>query len=42
MKIAIHQGIGFTQRWVDYCQQKQIDLKLVNAYDTDIVSQLND
>ncbi len=42
MKIAIHNGGGFAERWISYCNDIKIDFKLVNAYDTDIVSQLND
>jgi glutathione synthase/RimK-type ligase-like ATP-grasp enzyme len=42
MKIAIHKGVGFCERWIKYCEINAIDYKLVNAYDTDIVTQLND
>lgn len=43
MKIAIHNNkIGFTPRWINYCQRKGISYKLVNCYDSDIISQLND
>lgn len=43
MKIAIHHRKGsFSERWIQYCQENQIDYKLVNAYATDIIYQLQD
>ncbi len=43
MKVAIHRSeSGFAPRWVDYCKRNNIDYKLVNAYDSDIVKQLED
>ncbi len=44
MKIAIHnsENNGFRDRWVSYCNENSIAYKMVNAYDSDIVSQLND
>lgn len=45
MKVAIHYNnhkYSFCHKWIDYCQLNNIDYKLVNAYDTDIISQLND
>lgn len=43
MKIAIHNGGGsFTSRWIKYCNTQGIDYKLVNAYDFDIMKQLDD
>lgn len=43
MKIAIHEGmVGFASRWVLYCEQHNIPYKIVNAYDNDIVKQLDD
>lgn len=43
MKIAIHHNKGsFSERWIAYCEKNQIDYKLVNAYDSDIVQQVND
>lgn len=43
MKIAIHKRVGsFSDRWIDYCERKRIPYKIVNCYDSDIVSQLND
>ena len=41
MKIAIH-NTGFGKRWIEYCQENKIDYKIVNAYDDDIISQLED
>ena len=40
--IAIHHSSGFAERWVTYCKKNNIPYKLVNAYDSDIVSQLKD
>ena len=41
MKIAIHHKKGsFSERWIDYCEQKNINYKLVNAYQSDIINQL--
>lgn len=43
MKIAIHNGGGsFTSRWIKYCKAQGVDYKLVNAYDFDIMKQLDD
>ena len=43
MKIAIHNHPGgFSDRWIEYCKQKGIDYKIVNAYDSDIVEQVKD
>lgn len=45
MKIAIHQTNfygAFTERWIEYCIKKNIDYKVVNAYDSDIVKQIED
>lgn len=43
IKIAIHHSAGsFSERWIEYCKRNEIDYKLVNAYDTDIVDQLQD
>lgn len=42
MKIAIHHSSGFAERWINYCEKNNIPYKLVNAYDSDIVSQLSD
>lgn len=43
MKIAIHNyPDSFSDRWIEYCKQKGIDYKVVNAYDSDIVAQVSD
>lgn len=43
MKIAIHKSEGsFSDRWIEYCEKKNIDYKVVNAYDSNIVSIISD
>lgn len=42
MRIGIHNSDGFAPRWINYCQAKGIDFKIVNAYDSDIIEQLSD
>lgn len=42
MKVAIHKSGGFSERWIDYCERNHIEYKIVNAYDTDIISQIQD
>ncbi len=42
MRIAIHNSGDFGKRWISYCLQHEIDYKLVNCYDTNIISQLTD
>ena len=43
MKIAIHHTPGsFSDRWISYCNDNNIEFKIVNCYDNDIVSQLDD
>lgn len=43
MKLAIHNSpTGFHSRWIAYCREKNIPHKLVNCYDTNIISQLSD
>jgi len=43
MKIAIHSSkISFSERWIDYCNEKQIPYKIVNCYSSDIIRQLED
>lgn len=45
MKIAIHhrdsQGF-FSARWIEFCKKNNIEYKLVNAYNNDIVQQILD
>lgn len=41
IKLAIHNRPGsFSDRWIDYCRQHGICFKIVNCYDSDIVSKL--
>ncbi|MBN1181845.1 MAG: hypothetical protein JXB49_06130 [Bacteroidales bacterium] len=41
--IAIHKAKGgFDIRWIEYCEAKGIDYKIVNCYQNDIISQLSD
>ena len=43
MKIAIHHSSGsFSDRWIEYCKREGIEYKIVNAYDSDIVKQVED
>jgi len=43
MKIAIHVHPGsFSDRWITYCNENKIEYKLVNCYDTNIISQLEE
>jgi glutathione synthase/RimK-type ligase-like ATP-grasp enzyme len=43
LKLAIHHTPNsFSNRWIDYCSEKQIDYKLVNCYGNDIILQLKD
>lgn len=41
MMVAIHERQGsFSDRWIKYCEEKKIPFKIVNAFDSDIISQL--
>ncbi len=43
MKLAIHHRKGsFSKHWIQYCEEKGMDFKVVNCYDNDIISQLQD
>jgi glutathione synthase/RimK-type ligase-like ATP-grasp enzyme len=43
MKIAIHHRKGsFSDRWITYCKTNGVSYKLVNCYDSDIITQLSD
>lgn len=45
MKLGIHdskQEHFFSNRWINYCKKNNIPYKVVNAYDTDIIQQLED
>ena len=41
MKIAIqHRGGSFSERWIEYCQKNKIEYKIVDAYKSDIIKQI--
>lgn len=43
MKIAIHHRQGsFSERWIEYCKKNNINYKVVNAFDDDIIAQSED
>jgi len=43
MKIAIHKREGsFSDGWIVYCESNNMSYKIVNCYDSDIISQLED
>lgn len=43
MKIAIHLDKGsFSDRWILYCEEAGIPYKIVNCFESDIISQLKD
>ncbi len=43
MKIGIHYAKGYySEGWLSYCKSRNIDYKLVNCLDTDIIDQLSD
>ena len=43
MKIAIHDSKGsFSKYWIEYCVSNSIQYKIVNAYSSDIVKNLDD
>lgn len=43
MKIAIHHQPGsFSDKWIEYCKNNQVNYKLVNCYGSDIIQQLED
>jgi len=42
-KIAIHHQIGsFSDKWIEYCKTNNIEYKLVNCYDLNIIDELRD
>ena len=42
-KIAIHKSSwGFSKEWINYCEKNNIPYKIVNCYDSDIISQVED
>lgn len=43
MKVAIHHRKGsFSDRWIEYCKIENIDYKIVNAFDSNIINQVKD
>lgn len=41
MRIAIHhRKDSFSEQWIEYCENNNIEYKVVNAYDSDIIQQL--
>lgn len=43
MKIAIHhRPCSFSDRWIEYCKKENIEYKIVNAFDNDIIEQVKD
>jgi len=43
MRIGIHQSKdSFSERWITYCEEKQIPWKLVDCYSSDVMEQLCD
>ncbi|MFH5833525.1 RimK family alpha-L-glutamate ligase [Halalkalibaculum sp. DA3122] len=43
MKIAIHQKQDdFSSKWIEYCEEHDINYKIVNCYSTDIIEQVED
>jgi glutathione synthase/RimK-type ligase-like ATP-grasp enzyme len=41
LRIAIHHRPGsFSDRWIEYCNEKQISYSIVNCYDSDIIAKL--
>lgn len=42
MKIAICKTDGFCPHWVDYCEKNNIEYKLVNPYDSNIIQNVAD
>jgi glutathione synthase/RimK-type ligase-like ATP-grasp enzyme len=43
MKIAIqHKQGSFSERWIEYCEKNDIEYKIVDAYKSDIINQIED
>ncbi len=43
MKIAIHhRGGSFSDRWIKYCENNNIEYKIVNCFDSNIIEQISD
>lgn len=42
MKVAIHHRKGsFSERWISYCKENNIDFEIVNAFDADFLHRMN-
>lgn len=43
MKIAIHhRETGFSSKWIEYCKSNNIEYKIVDCYENDIIRQIDD
>lgn len=43
MRLAIHKSHwGFSPDWIEYCKKKGIPYKIVNCYESNIISQIDD
>lgn len=42
MKLGIHHPSAFSDRWISYCKKNNINYKVVNALNNDIINQLQD
>lgn len=41
MRLAIHHSVhGYSNRWIQYCEEKKISYKIVDCYQNDIIEQL--
>jgi len=40
MKLAIHNGISWNIKWIEYCKKNKIPVEVVNCYDTNIINLL--
>lgn len=43
IRLAIHHEVNsFSERWIEYCEEKSIQYKLVNCYESNILEQIDD
>ena len=43
MRIAIHNNIGsFASKWIEYCEDNNLDYGIVNCYDTNIIETMKE
>jgi glutathione synthase/RimK-type ligase-like ATP-grasp enzyme len=40
--IAIHNGLGWNVKWIEYCKENNIPYKAVNCFDSDIINQIRE